>query len=277
MVESFGQRLRERLLDAGPLCVGVDPSAEVLSSWERPDNVEGLEYVARTLVDVAVGQVAVLKFQVAFFERFASAGLRILERTMHDAREGGAVIIADAKRGDVGSSNEGYATAWLDDASPLRADAVTVSPYLGVDALEPFFHLASSTGRGIFVLAATSNPEGRSIQLARTDRHDRVETSILGDVARRNASFAEPGPYGVVLGATRERPEFDLATLGGPVLVPGVGAQGAAVSDVARLCERCPTGTVVVNVSRAISGAGPERRRLRDALWRWRDDVRILT
>lgn len=274
MDETFGERLRERLIDAGPLCVGVDPSRDVVRAWERDDTIEGVEYVALTTLEATIGEAALIKCQVAFFERFGSAGFAVLERVIREAHDADLLVIADAKRGDLGSTNEGYAQAWLEDASSLCVDALTVSPYLGVGALEPIFQTAAATKRGVFVLAATSNPEGRSVQTSRTFEHERVESMILRDVAQRNAHHDGLGSIGAVVGATRDRPEFDLATLHGPILVPGVGAQGSGPSDVARLVTGCVEGSVAVNVSRAISAAGPEPRAVRDALRRWRDDLR---
>ncbi len=151
---------------------------------------------------------------------------------------------------------------------------MTVQPYLGVAALRPLFDAASVTGRGVFVVAATSNPEGRTLQEARTFEHERVQEMVMRSIAELNHRDDGLGSVGVVLGATRDAPLFDLATLGGPYLVPGIGAQGAGVKDVARLFERCEQGTVLVNVARAILFAGPERRGLLDEARRWRDDLR---
>ncbi len=276
MAELFGARLRERRRELGALCVGIDPSASVLESWGRPPTIEGLEYVAREILEVVGELVAVVKVQVAFFERFGSAGLRVLESLLGDARDVGVVTIADAKRGDIASTNEGYAEAWLGAGSPLRSDAVTASPYLGVAALAPLYRVAAETGRGFFVLAATSNDEGRLVQDARDVQGRRVRDLVLDDVAAYNDRLDGLGSLGVVLGATREPPAFDLSRLGGPVLVPGVGTQGGSLEQVARLSAACAPDTVIVNVSRAIAAAGPDRRALRDATRRWRDDAAVL-
>jgi orotidine-5'-phosphate decarboxylase len=210
---------------------------------------------------------------VAFFERFGSEGYRVLERLISDARDADVLVVADAKRGDFAATNAGYAEAWLAERSPLRVDAVTASPYLGVEALAPLFAHAHDNSRGVFVLVATSNPEGRALQRARTTEGERVEDLVLRSVAELNKRDDGLGSFGVVIGATRDAPEFDLAHLGGPYLVPGVGAQGASAEDVARLFARCPKDTVLVNVARSILNAGPERAALRDAARRWRDDL----
>ncbi len=272
MVETFGQRLQERIRALGPLCVGIDPSSSLLTSWGRPDSIEGVEFVALALLEASVGSAAAIKPQVAYFERFGSAGYRVLERLISDARDAQILVIADVKRGDIGATNDAYASAWLDESSPLCSDALTVSPFTGVGALTPFFSRAVR-GRGVFVLAATSNDEGRSLQRARTDRDEAVEDLILRSIAEMNRRDEGLGSLGVVLGATRDRPHFDLAALQGPYLVPGVGAQGATPEQVGRLFERCPEGTVLVNVARSIGETGPERSALRDGVRRWRDNL----
>ena len=271
MAETFGDRLQTRVRELGPLCVGVDPSRELLGAWEREDRPEGLEFFALTVLEASLGVAVALKPQVAYFERFGSAGYRVLERLIAEAREADLLVIADAKRGDIGSTNDGYASAWLDDSSPLASDAVTISPYTGVGALAPFIRATGQ--RGVFVLAATSNEEGREIQSARTDSGERVEDHVLRSVATLNEGAAGLGSVGVVLGATRQPPRFDLANLRGPYLVPGVGAQGASAEDVGRLFSRCPEGSVLVNVARAILSEGPDPLAIRDAARRWRDNL----
>lgn len=273
MDETFGVRLRERIRALGPLCVGIDPSRELLESWERSDTVEGVEFCSRATLDAVIGTAAAIKPQVAFFERFGSDGFRVLEQLIADARDADVLVVADAKRGDFENTNVGYAEAWLAERSTLRVDAVTASPYVGVDALAPLFEMARANNRGVFVLVATSNPEGRALQSARTSEGERVEDLVLRAIAELNHRDDGVGAFGVVIGATRDAPEFDLAHLGGPILVPGVGAQGGSAENVARLFTRCPRDTVLVNVARSILNVGPERAALRDAAGRWRDDL----
>jgi orotidine-5'-phosphate decarboxylase len=272
MATDFSTRLRERIFDGGHLCVGIDPSRRQLERWDRDNDPSGLEFAAMAVLD-AVSDVAVaVKPQVAYFERFGSAGYRVLERVMADARDLGILVIADAKRGDIDSTNMGYAEAWLSDGSPLVADAVTFSPYLGIEAIDPVFSLAAESGRGVFVVVSSSNDEGRAIQTARTDSAEPVEEYLLRSIAERNHG-AVAGTVGTVYGATRDRARFDFAELGGPILAPGAGTQGADPGRIGRLFERCAPGSVLVNVARAIGDAGPEKRALRDAAQRWRDDL----
>ncbi len=273
MVDGFGVRLHERIRALGPLCVGIDPSAALVTSWGRSDSVEGIEFFALAVLDAVVGTAAAIKPQVAYFERFGAEGYRVLERLLQEARDADVLVVADAKRGDFNVTNEGYAEAWLSERSPLRVDAVTASPYLGVDALEPLFRVAKENHRGVFVLVATSNEEGRAIQMARTGDGERVEELIFRNISDRNRHGDGLGDLGVVLGATRDKPEFDMTKLGGPYLVPGVGAQGATPENVGRLFDRCPAGTVLVNVARSILNVGPDRSALKDSAQRWRDDL----
>ncbi|HEX4787520.1 MAG TPA: orotidine-5'-phosphate decarboxylase [Actinospica sp.] len=255
--EPFGARLRKALDTRGPLCVGVDPHPALLGSWSLPDSVAGLERFALTVVEALAERVAVLKPQSSFFERFGSGGIAVLERTITEARAAGALVILDAKRGDIGSTVEAYADAYLDPASSLFADAITVSPYLGFGSLEPFFARAEGNGCGVFVLAFTSNPEGASVQRALTDKGETVGASILEQAAARNGDAVPMGPIGAVLGATLADIPFDLARLNGAVLAPGLGAQGGRAEDL-----RAVFGDVLPNVvpstSREVLRSGPD-------------------
>jgi len=165
---------------------------------------------------------------------------------------------------------EAYGEAWLDDRSSLAADALTVTSYLGIDAMEPVFDLARASGRGLFVVVASSNPEGRPLQEARISPTMSIEQSLLADLGRRNrAEIASTqrarGSLGAVVGATRSAGQLDLASLAGPYLVPGVGAQGATPEDVATLFAECSPGSVLVNASRSILSAGPNHDAVRAA------------
>lgn len=252
----FGARLLAAVAERGPLCVGIDPHPALLRAWGLPDDVRGLAAFAEACVAVLGPRVAVLKPQVALFEAHGSAGLAVLERTIAAASAAGALVLADAKRGDIGSTMAAYARAWLSDGSPLAADAVTLSPYLGVGSLEPALELAEATGRGVFVLAATSNAEGAQVQGARGADGRSVAQAVVDAVAARNAGADPLGSVGVVVGATLARgPE--LAALHGPVLLPGVGTQGGTAADVARLVGPLRAG-VLPTVSREVLAAGPD-------------------
>ena len=156
----FGARLADAMEDQGPLCVGIDPHPGLLDSWGLTDSAAGLRDFALRTVDAVGGRVAAVKPQSAFFERHGSAGIAVLEETLAALRDVGTLSVLDVKRGDIGSTMAGYAQAHLSDGAPLAADSITVSPYLGYGSLTPALDLAEANGRGIFVLALTSNPEG---------------------------------------------------------------------------------------------------------------------
>jgi orotidine-5'-phosphate decarboxylase len=215
-------------------------------------------------VEAFAGPVGVIKPQVAFFERHGAAGMEVLERVVADATAAGLLVIADAKRGDIDSTVAAYADAWLGGGSPLAVDAVTVHPYLGLGALAPMVHLAADTGRGVLVVARSSNPEGRALQQARTAEGTAVEDMLLGEIAALNASPDIPaGTVGAVVGATLEASTFPLSQLRGVILAPGLGAQGAGPADVAARFRDCEPGTVLPAASRALLEAGPDPKEVR--------------
>ncbi len=260
--ESFGRRLPEAIAARSPLCVGLDPSAALLDAWGLDDTPAGLESMCRTVLEAVAPHAAAVKPQVAFFERHGSAGLAALERVFADARAAGVLVIADAKRGDIDSTMAAYGDAWLGEGSPLAADALTVTAYLGFGAMDAVVDLARRNGRGLFVVVASSNPEGRGLQEAVMASGTSVEAGLLAELARRNAEecaqAAQPlGSLGAVVGATRTVGSLDLVSLRGPYLVPGVGAQGATADDVGRLFKGTAANSVVVNASRSILSAGP--------------------
>ncbi len=275
-IESFGAKVATAVGRTGPLCAGIDPSRQLLEAWGLSDDGSGLRQFGLRCVEAFTGVVPVIKPQVAFFERCGSAGLAALETVLEAARSAGLLVIADAKRGDIGSTMEAYALAWLDPASPLRADAVTAAPYLGLGAILPMVDLAGSTGRGVVVVARSSNPEGRSLQQARTGEGSgpAVEDMVLSGIAELNRGGRVPaGTVGAVVGATLGPSAFRLAELGGVILAPGVGAQGATASGVGALFGECPPGSVLASSSRSLLAAGPEVGALGEAAAKARDEM----
>jgi orotidine-5'-phosphate decarboxylase len=258
---SFGARARAALDAYGPVCVGIDPHAALLEEWGVGDDLNGLERFAATCVEAFAGQVGFVKPQSAFFERFGSAGIRVLEDTIAGLRHTGTLVILDVKRGDIGSTAAAYADAYLDEDSRLGADAVTVSPYLGFGSLDPFFGVAERNDAGVFVLALTSNPEAPEVQHAIGDSGRTVAGAILGDLRALNGNAAPMGPFGAVVGATIGSTAEDL-DINGPLLVPGFGAQGGTVDDVRRLFAGV-LDRVIVATSRGVLGAGPDVDALR--------------
>lgn len=274
----FGARLAAAIAARGPLCVGIDPHPGLLADWGLEPTADGLSRFCEICVHAFTG-FAIVKPQVAFFEAYGSAGFAVLERTTAALQSAGVLVLADAKRGDIGSTMAAYAQAWA-GSGPLAADAVTASPYLGFGSLAPLLEVAAANGRGVFVLAATSNPEGAGVQravVAGADARTTVAQSIVDQAAAVNRGGApDPGSVGVVVGATLDPADVpDVSALGGPVLVPGVGAQGGRPETLAGLGGAHP-GQLLPAVSREILRAGPRPEALREAADRLRDAVAHL-
>ncbi len=151
MSAPFGERLADAVAARGPLCVGIDPHAPLLESWGLPDDADGVAAFTDAVVGALAGSVAVLKPQIAFYERFGSRGLAVLEEGVARARAAGALVLLDAKRGDIGSTMAAYAE-YLGGDHPMQVDAMTVSPYLGPGSLQPAVDTARRCGGGLFVL-----------------------------------------------------------------------------------------------------------------------------
>lgn len=289
---TFGARAAKVLAKRGPLCVGIDPHSQLLRNWGLDDNVAGAEQFCRSMVDALAGEVAFVKPQSAFFERFGSAGIALLERVIADCRSAGAQVILDVKRGDIGSTMQAYAQAYLDSASPLCVDAITASPFLGVGSLQPMFDMAAAHNRGVFVLALTSNPEGAMLQKARRKDGRTVAQSIIDELGTANGDAEPMGSLGAVVGATitgcREKgavsrtqktygithtavqtgeTAHDLTGLNGPILVPGMGAQGGQPSDLRRVLGSAATAAIP-SYSREIARQGPAPAGMRQAAQR---------
>lgn len=265
MPGSFGARLAAVFDSFGQLCVGIDPHPYLLAEWGLADSAAGVRDFGLRVVDAAAGQAGIVKPQVAFYERHGSEGFRALEDVIAAARQAGILVIADAKRGDLGTSVEAYGQAWLTPGSPLESDAMTIGAYQGVGSIEAPMELAQQTGKALFVLAATSNPEGYALQTARLAGGNSVASSIVDDVVQWNSAHGgagSVGSVGLVLGATVDFTDYgiDLAELAGrvatPVLAPGFGHQGANYSQLGTLYGPAAP-FAVVSASRSILQAGP--------------------
>jgi orotidine-5'-phosphate decarboxylase len=260
LISSYGERLATLTAERGPLCVGVDPHPSLLAAWGLAADAQGLERCARGLIDALGGTVPVFKPQSAFFEAYGAAGIAVLERTLADIKAAGAISLLDVKRGDIGSTMDAYAAAYLSDGSPLAADAVTLSPYLGFGSLDGAIELADRGGRGVYVLALTSNPEGAQVQQARVADGRTVGQIVIDEAARRNAVRRKPGaslgPVGVVIGATIGHTATDFSALGGSILAPGIGAQGGTAADLPGVFGDA-TRFVLPSTSRDVISAGP--------------------
>jgi orotidine-5'-phosphate decarboxylase len=270
MTTAFGARLADAVAAHGPLCVGIDPHPPLMAEWGLTDDTDGLARFTDACVAAFAGHVAVVKPQSAFFERHGSRGIAVLEALLGAFADTGTLTLLDVKRGDIGSTMDGYADAYLAIGAPLGADAVTLSPYLGFGALAPALDAAADAGRGVFVLARTSNPDGAEVQLAEFAGRGTAQT-IVDHAAARNTGAAPLGAVGVVVGATREH-GLDLSALNGPVLAPGLGAQGAGPADVAAWFADVH-GLVLPAAARSVLGAGPEVAALRAAAAALRDEL----
>lgn len=272
----WGQRIQIAMSRFGAVCVGIDPHRSQLEKWGLADDLAGLEYFSRTMVEAMAGEIGVVKPQSAFFERFGSAGIAILEQLLADCRAAGLLTILDVKRGDIGSTMAGYAQAYLGNDSPLAADAITVSPYLGFESLRPVLDLAQENNRGVYILALTSNPEGKQVQHALVAETGSecpitVAQAIINGVSSENKPAGEKGhfgSFGLVVGATIgdtvERLGIDLSLAGGTFLAPGIGAQGASSADISKIFGSAKN-LVLASTSRGISGRGPKVKDLRAA------------
>ena len=286
MTASFGERLADAVAARGPLCVGIDPHPPLLEKWGLSDDADGLARFTDAVVDALAGSVAVLKPQLAFYERHGSRGLAVLEGAVPRARAAGALVLLDAKRGDIGSTMDAYGD-YLRPDHPLAVDAMTVSPFLGPGSLQPAVDTARMHGGGLFVLARTSNPDAATLQHALVGERSVAQVVVdtvrgwntpgwvVGDplpdigAVRDLASRFGPttGSFGVVVGATLHDLDVDLDGLGGPILAPGLGAQGGSVADLRRLFGT--DRAVVPTVSRDVLAAGPDPDALRAAADRW--------
>ena len=274
--EPFGSRLGAAMAARGPLCVGIDPHPALLKSWGLDDDAAGLRRFSLTVLEAVGSLAAAVKPQVALYERHGSAGMAVLEELLAAARDESVLTIADAKRGDIGSTMAAYADAWLRDGSALAADSVTLSPYLGFESLRPALDLAAEYGRGVFVLALTSNPEGASVQ--HIGGAESVARRITESAAAENRRYDGPlGSVGLVVGATVGTAladlQLDLQAVRGPILAPGLGAQGATPADL-RETFGPAYPQVLGTSSRDILAAGPGMRGLQEAALRTLDGLR---
>ncbi len=265
MTIGFGTKSREAILTHGALCVGIDPHEFLLDDWNLPVSAAGVREFGLRVVDASAGEVGFVKPQVAFFERFGSAGYAALEDVIRAARDAGILVIADAKRGDLGTTMAGYAHAWLAPGSPLESDALTVSPYLGPTSLRETMTFAHEHGKGLFVLAATSNPDAGELQraLVSTDEGGvTVAASVISAVSGFNAETVDGhgwGSMGFVIGATVSQASLGLPALltpRAPILAPGFGAQGAELSELGDLFG-ANAPSVIASESRSILKSGP--------------------
>jgi orotidine-5'-phosphate decarboxylase len=296
VADPFAVRFAAARDTLGPLVLGADPHGPVLRAWGLTDDADGLERFTDIVLAAASGAVGLIKPQSAFYERHGWRGVRALTRLTETARAASLLVILDVKRGDVGSTNEAYAQAYLGADAPVEADGITVHPYLGLAAMGAFVERAHQAGGCLLVVTRSSNPQGRPVQAA-TRQGRSVEQRLLDDIGALNDRLApgEIGPVGAVVSPVVSPgpadpgpadpgpadpgpadPPLDLAAASNALfLVPGLGAQGATPQDVARTFAACP-GRVMPSASRSLLAAGPDPGALRDAAASLNAELRAL-
>jgi orotidine-5'-phosphate decarboxylase len=267
-MQSYSARLDEAVrAKRTPALVGLDPRFEQLpapivrSAQQRATGdrralaAAAYEEFCFRLIDVVAPLVPAVKPQSAFFEECGPAGVLTLERVIRRARDAGLIVICDAKRGDIGSTAEAYAAAYLagadPDAAPFAADALTVNPYLGSDTLDPFVRLARQRGAGVYVLVRTSNAGAGAFQDRISDGqpHHRHVADVVESLASQTSDGSPYGSIGAVVGATypRELTALRATMPHAPLLVPGYGSQGGTAADVAGAFDERGLGALVNN------------------------------
>lgn len=261
---SYGERLEAAFADYGHVCMGIDPHLSELQAWGLEDNAAGLREFAMRILEAAQGRVAAVKPQSAFFERHGWQGIKVLSEVLQSARELGILTILDVKRGDIGSTMAGYAQAYLGDNAPLRADAITISPYLGFGSLQPAIDLAQATNSGLYILTLTSNPEGKQVQHAVNSVEKSVAKVMVEAVSKENSVLCSEnhiGNLGLVIGATLKQAlqELDISLAGSKasILAPGIGAQGARPADLPEVFGESAKN-VLASASRSLTQHGPD-------------------
>jgi orotidine-5'-phosphate decarboxylase len=264
--ENFADRLAAAVArKRSQLVVGLDPRLDLLPMELRGEAVLGRAAAASSvarfckgIVDAVGPYVVAVKPQSAFFEALGSDGYRALEEVCEYTRAAGLLVLVDAKRGDIGSTSRAYAEALLEprEDGPALADATTASPYLGLDSVEPFLAACRRHGAGVFFLVRTSNAGAVDVQdLALSDGRP-----LWHHVAELVREWGEPligeqgmSSVGAVVGATLPRAVSDARRLlpTTPMLLPGVGAQGATPADVARAFTAGPA-SALVTASRSV-------------------------
>jgi len=277
-MKSFAQRFLELARSRSPFCLGIDPTPQLLKAWNLPHSADGLAQMCETVVSAAEDRLAIVKPQIAFFERFGSKGIEVLERLIAAFQERGTLVLVDGKRGDIGSTVEAYAEAYLGSTSAFHADAITAHAYLGFGALKPLLTHAVDSGGGVFVVVRSSNVEGTPLQTAVLHNDGRTVADSLADLINefnQQTSGSEIGPVGAVVGATIEHLMPTLDRLSQSLLLaPGIGHQGATFEDLRRRFERHAV-RAIPSSSRAVLDRGPDIEQLRAEIITQSDAARL--
>lgn len=289
----FADSLVARMRELGhPLCAGLDPHRGHLPPLFRrgsmeardPETAAAVEEFLLAVLDRLDGRVAAVKPQIAFFEALGSPGFSALERVVARARERNLAVVLDAKRGDIGTTADGYVQAYLEPDAACAVDALTLSPYLGLDSLRPFADCAVRSGRGLFVLAHTSNPGAADYQERELDKGGPLYTAVAESLVPLCEELVGPetgwSSLGIVSGATYPESAARLRELlpRALFLVPGYGAQGASADDALRSFVPGPAGREggLVNSSRGLLFPEAAQRADSAAEWESAIDAAIL-
>ena len=274
----FAARLTSATSTFGPLCVGIDPHPGAIPALFGGDTPEGVWKWSQAVIEAAAGKVAAVKPQVSLFERHGPEGMAALQAAGRAARAAGLIVLMDAKRGDIGSTAEGYAAAYLAAGAPFEGDAVTVNPYMGLDTIEPFARVAKAEGKGVIVLVRTSNPGAGDFQsriISGAPLYARV-AEALGPMTERLMSPCGWSSLMMVVGATAPEEARAVRALAPKALflVPGYGAQGAAAAEA---CAGLVDGQGgVVSASRSVTFPAAARDAGDIAAWRAAVEAAIL-
>jgi orotidine-5'-phosphate decarboxylase len=278
-MKSFAQRFLELAQSRSPFCLGIDPTPQLLKAWNLPHSADGLAQMCETVATAAEDRLAIVKPQIAFFERFGSNGIGVLEKLIEAFHERGTLVLVDGKRGDIGSTVEAYAEAYLGPSSAFHADAITAHAYLGFGSLKPLLTHAVDAGAGVFVVVRSSNVEGASLQTAVLNNDGRTVADSLADMItefNQQTSGSEIGPVGAVVGATIENellPTLDRLPQS-LILAPGIGHQGATFDDLRRRFAQ-HVARAIPSSSRAVLDRGPDVEQLRSEIVRQCQSARL--
>lgn len=275
LIRSFSERFVTLAQERSPLSLGLDPSEDLIRHWGLDDTVEGMRRFCETVLDAAGDRVSVVKPQCGFFERLGPGGMEVMASSISRAKYQGSLALIDCKRGDFSRTMTGYASAMLGQGSGFGGDAMTVTAYLGLDALQPVFDRAAACGAAVFVVVRSSNRDGHFLQTAVHPDGRTVAEALADAITAINAGSGRAmGHVGAVVGATIDPVDsaiIDRLPLS-LVLSPGVGAQGAEIADVRTKFGGAIRRTIP-SVSRAILRQGPSIAGLREAIDRYRDQA----
>ena len=278
----FADKITEKTREIGaPLCLGLDPHQNLIPDLFKKKSSQlhlaDIEDFLFEIINLAKGKIAALKPQVAFFEKWGPEGMYLLVKISKIARELEIPIIMDAKRGDIDTTSQAYANAWLGDNSHFYADALTVNPWMGIDTIRPFIEVAKKKSKGVFILLKTSNPGSNDIQSLEVNGESIFLkiSKLIRDNLPLNLGKSGYSNIGVVVGATKAK-EAELIRQILPshlFLIPGYGAQGGSAKDAfsGLILRKNIYEGGLINSSRAI--LFPEKSKKYNSIYDWRESI----